>query len=107
MVCGQEGDSLRAGGPGKGIERWQLAIPGVDAELAESTALWLSCWSILLALSFLQAVGVGGDSFLHSTSKSILKKSGLRSSPVFIPYSRGGHPACTTNGHCWGLSRAR
>ena len=65
LVCGQEGDSLRVGGPSKGIKRWQLAIPGGDAELAESTALWLSCWSILPALSFLQVVGLGGGSFLH------------------------------------------
>ena len=39
------------------------AVLGRVAELAESGGVWLPCWSILRALSFLQAVGVGRGSF--------------------------------------------
>lgn len=65
LVRGQVGDSLGAGGPGNGIKWQQLAVPGGDAELAESAGVWLPCWSIPLAFSFFQAGGAGGSSFLH------------------------------------------
>lgn len=65
LVRGQVGDSLGAGGPGNGIKWQQLAVPGGDAEPAESAGVWLPCWSIPLAFSFFQAGGAGGSSFLY------------------------------------------
>ena len=60
------------------------AVPGGIAELAELAGIWVPCWSILLALSFLQAVG-GQCGFLSSLYKPSLS-SGSQA-PLLLQYS--------------------